>query len=207
MKNKISRILKLVVLFTLFLAFFQKTQFKVSAQLAPPFQCGSTFTSPAYSAEDCVCANVDYIQHFDNPPTDFWCCGWHYNNYCNASPPPTAAPTATPTLAVPIPPVDQELLDNLNPLKLFSTKAEKLSTPGGIISEVLKYAFPIAGMILFGMLVLAGVKMLTGATNSKNMDEGKQIITTAIIGFIILFASYWIIQLIEVVFGIAILGV
>jgi hypothetical protein len=62
-------------------------------------------------------------------------------------------------------------------------------------------------MILFVMLIFAGIKMLTGATNSKNMDEGKQIIGTTIAGFIILFASYWIIQLIERIFGIRILGV
>ena len=103
--------------------------------------------------------------------------------------------------------VDKETLNSLNPLKLFSTKADQFSTPGGIISEVLKYAFPIAGTILFLMLIFAGVKMLTGATNSKNMDEGKQIIGTAIAGFIILFASSWIIQFIEVIFGIKILGI
>jgi hypothetical protein len=32
-------------------------------------------------------------------------------------------------------------------------------------------------------------------------------ISTAVIGFIILFAAYWIAQLIEIIFGIRILGV
>ncbi|NLG06714.1 MAG: hypothetical protein GX559_03405 [Candidatus Pacebacteria bacterium] len=186
----------LLIAFSLIFTFPAKP---VKGGLLDPAECGEYF---AYGA--CNCANKVHVGW--NPP--IWCCGWYDSTTgCHASPPPTAAPTATPTLVVPIPPVDQELLDDLNPLKLFSTKADQLSTPGGIISEVLKYAFPIAGMILFGMLVLAGFKMLTGATNSKNMDEGKQIITTAIVGFIILFASYWIIQLVEVIFGIEILGI
>lgn len=181
--------------FYLLIAFFLIFTFPakpVKGGLLDPAECGEYF---AYGA--CNCENQVHVGW--NPP--LWCCGWYDSTTgCNASPP-------TPTPAVPIPPVNQELLDDLNPLKLFSTKADQLSTPGGIISEVLKYAFPIAGMILFGMLVLAGVKMLTGATNSKNMDEGKQIIGTAVAGFIVLFASYWIIQLIEVIFGIKILGI
>lgn len=131
-----------------------------------------------------------------------WCCGWVSNNVCNAVGPPT--PTATPR--VDIPAMSKELLDSLNPLKLYSSKADQLSTPGGIITEILKFAFPLAGIILFIMLTMAGFKMLAGASNSKNMEEGKQMISTAIAGFIILFASYWIIQIIEIVFGINILG-
>jgi uncharacterized membrane protein (Fun14 family) len=57
------------------------------------------------------------------------------------------------------------------------------------------------------MLIMAGFKMLTGASNSSNMEEGKKMISTAIVGFIILFAAYWIAQLIEIIFGISILGV
>jgi hypothetical protein len=47
--------------------------------------------------------------------------------------------------------------------------------------------------------------MLTGAA-SKGVDEGKQKITAAVIGFIILFAAYWIMQLLELIFGIRILS-
>ena len=82
-----------------------------------------------------------------------------------------------------------------------------MSTPGGIISEILAYSFPIARVILFVMLIMAGFKMLTGASNSSSMEEGKKMISTAVIGFIILFAAYWIAQLIEIIFGIRILGV
>jgi hypothetical protein len=48
--------------------------------------------------------------------------------------------------------------------------------------------------------------MLTGATNSSSLEEGKKMISTAIVGFIILFAAYWIAQLLEIIFGVNILG-
>lgn len=160
------------------------------------FQCGDEFDATLHPLSECDCSHVDYMADDDDPPPHLHCCGWFYENICNASPSPINHIGFT-----------NEDLDSFNPLKLFSTKADQLSTPGGIITEILKYAFPIAGMILFVMLIFAGIKMLTGATNSKNMDEGKQIIGTAIAGFIILFASYWIIQLIERIFGIRILGV
>lgn len=176
---------------------------------ASTFQCGETFTLPMFNTSDCNCANYDLMNTIPNPPpgitTYIYCCGWYYDDACNAS--LSTNPTAIPSPQILIPPVDEDLLNELNPLKNYSTKADQLSTPGGIISEVLTYAFPIAGVILFVMLIMAGFKMLTGASNSSNMEEGKKMISTAIVGFIILFAAYWIAQLIEIIFGISILGV
>jgi hypothetical protein len=152
---------------------------------------------------DCICANHEFakIEVGIVGGVEKWCCGWYYNDNCHASP---ATPTPTPTPH--IPEVNKDMLDQFNPLKQYSSKANQLSTPGGVITEILRFAFPIAGIILFVMLILAGLKMLTGATNSKSIDEGKQMITTAVIGFIILFAAYWIAQLLEIIFGIKILG-
>ena len=42
--------------------------------------------------------------------------------------------------------------------------------------------------------------------NVEQIDKGKQAISGAIIGFIIIFASFWIIQLIEKLTGIPILN-
>jgi hypothetical protein len=80
-----------------------------------------------------------------------------------------------------------------------------LQTPGGVISRALAFAFPIAGMVLFLMIVWGGFEMVTGATNAKSMDAGKQRITAAVIGFILLFTSYWLMQIIGTIFGLAIL--
>lgn len=84
-------------------------------------------------------------------------------------------------------------------------KIARFSTPGGIISEALTFLFPAAGLILFVMIVWGGFEMLSGAASAKSKDAGRQRITAAIIGFILLFAAYWIAQILEVVFGISIL--
>lgn len=100
-----------------------------------------------------------------------------------------------------------ETFDQLNPLVLESDKAQKLDTPGEIVSVFLgSYAFPIAGLILFIMLVWGGFEMLTGAVSKKNVDAGKQRITSALIGFLLLFTAYWFAQILEVIFNITIVS-
>lgn len=97
-----------------------------------------------------------------------------------------------------------DTLDALNPLKR-STQADSLSTPSGIIARALSFLFPLAGFILFIMIVWGGFEMLSQAATKKSMDAGRQRVTAAIIGFVLLFASYWIMQIVEVVFDVVIL--
>jgi len=56
----------------------------------------------------------------------------------------------------------------------------------------LSFAFPLAGIILFLMLVVSGFQILMAAGNDKKMQAGMQRATYAVIGFMLLFASYWI---------------
>lgn len=99
-----------------------------------------------------------------------------------------------------------EDLDQLNPLVLYSDiEDDDLTTPGGIITRVLRFAFPIAGLILFVMLVWSGFEILGGATEKKSIEAGKQRATAAVVGFGLLFMSYWFVQVLEVVFGVTIL--
>lgn len=109
----------------------------------------------------------------------------------------------------------KETLDSLNPLRMTDPKtkapladqtvANQLTTPGSIVSRILDYAFPLSGMILMVMLVWGGFEILAGAANKKSMDSGRQRITAAIVGFLILFCAYWIMQIISYIFGIVIL--
>jgi hypothetical protein len=108
-------------------------------------------------------------------------------------------------------------LEDVNPLNLggsqnaisgqsaSAVKAD-LSTPGALISRVLTFAFPIAGIILFVMILWGGFEMISGATESKSMEAGKQRITAAVVGFLLLFAAYWMTQLVQIVFNVSILG-
>ncbi|HKY74116.1 MAG TPA: hypothetical protein VJ246_02270, partial [Patescibacteria group bacterium] len=77
---------------------------------------------------------------------------------------------------------------------------------GVIISALLPYLYVFGGLILFVMLIWGGFEMMAGAAEAKSQEAGKQRITAAVIGFVILFASYWIAQLLQILFGIQILG-
>lgn len=110
-------------------------------------------------------------------------------------------------------PVTKDTLEGVNPINIFgSNEAKNQLLPSGnfsvagLLNRTLVYIFPLAGLVLFLMLVWGGFEMLTGAASKKNLDAGKQRITTALIGFLLLFASYWIVQIVEYVTGVNILG-
>lgn len=77
---------------------------------------------------------------------------------------------------------------------------------GTIISSLLPYIFTIAGLILFSMLVAGGFTMLAGAANEESQKKGKQMVTSALGGFAVIFLAYWIAQILQVIFKIDIVG-
>lgn len=100
----------------------------------------------------------------------------------------------------------QETLNSFNPLLTEgSPVADQFRTPGSFITRAMTFAFPLAGLILFVMLIWAGFEIVAGATDKKALDSGKQRATAAVIGFMLLFTSYWFVQLLEVIFGVQIL--
>jgi len=81
----------------------------------------------------------------------------------------------------------------------------KFSNLGDIASGALKYALVIAGLAMFAMLISGGFTLLTSVGNPDKIKQGTNKITFAIAGFLIVFASYWIIQIVELIFGFQIL--
>ena len=96
---------------------------------------------------------------------------------------------------------DQFLLRPDRPVK-------EIGTIGGIISTLLQNVYILAGIILFILLIVGGLGFIMGAgeDNPEKAKKGKQTITAALIGFAIIFCSYWIIKIIEIVTGINILN-
>jgi len=80
------------------------------------------------------------------------------------------------------------------------------STLGDIISALLPYIFVIAGLTLFILLIIGGFGMLTSGGSPERMKAAQGKITSAVIGFVIIFISYWLMRILEIVFGISILG-
>ncbi len=97
-------------------------------------------------------------------------------------------------------------LDSLNQAIFGGQPKEAFATPRGIISYLLPFLFTLAGLILFVMIIWGGFEMLTGAADPKSQEAGKQRITAGVIGFIIIFAAYWLAQLLQTIFGVSILG-
>lgn len=79
---------------------------------------------------------------------------------------------------------------------------------GEFISAILPNIYILAGVVLFFLLIGGGITVIVGAgrEDPEGAARGKQAITAAIVGFIIVFASYWIVQIIEIITGIDILG-
>lgn len=103
------------------------------------------------------------------------------------------------------PAITAQLLDDIDPIKQLGS-ADSPDSIGSALTRFLNYfAFPIAGLILFVMLIWGGFEILAQSATKKSIDAGKQRITNALVGFFLLFASYWIAQLIEVIFGVTIL--
>lgn len=81
-------------------------------------------------------------------------------------------------------------------------------TLGDIISNILPNIYIFAGIILFFLLVGGGLMFIVsaGREDPEGAGKGKKAITAALMGFLIIFASYWIIQIIKVITGIDFLG-
>lgn len=79
-------------------------------------------------------------------------------------------------------------------------------TLGGIISIILKNVYILAGIGLFILLIFGGFAIIMGAGSGdqKKIAQGQQAVTSALIGFLIIFTSYWIIQIIQTVTGLEI---
>ena len=79
---------------------------------------------------------------------------------------------------------------------------------GEIISAVLPNVLVIAGIILLFLLILGGLGFIVnaGKENPEGIAKAQRTIMMALIGFIIIFASYWVIQIVETITGLSILG-
>jgi len=74
-------------------------------------------------------------------------------------------------------------------------------TIGAIISALLPIIYLIAGLILFGAIIVSGFQLMTSGGDQKKTAEAKGCLTSAIIGFVIIFVSWWLIQIIQIIFG------
>lgn len=80
-------------------------------------------------------------------------------------------------------------------------KNGQFQTLGGFISSFLPKVLIFAGVIFFFLIVIAGLGVITraGSEDAHGQEQAKSFLTNALIGFVIIFASYWIVQIISFV--------
>jgi low temperature requirement protein LtrA len=71
--------------------------------------------------------------------------------------------------------------------------------PTDLVNVLVNNLMVVGGIILFLMILLAGFKFLQDTTKGK--EEAAKILKTALVGFILMFSAFWIVQIIQVMTG------
>jgi len=87
------------------------------------------------------------------------------------------------------------------------SKANQFQSIGALISTILPNVYITAGLILLFFLIFGGITVIlgSGSNNPEQVEKGKKILTTTLMGFLVVFVSYWIIQILEIITNIPIL--
>ncbi len=88
------------------------------------------------------------------------------------------------------------------PTDSVSTKFSTIGSLVGGSGGLLAYVYIIAGLCMLVVLIRGGIILMTAAGNPKKSAEGYGDITAAIIGFAIIFLSYIIAQIVQVMLGV-----
>ena len=78
-------------------------------------------------------------------------------------------------------------------------------TIGGIVSALVTLVMILAALIFFFMLVWGGVKYITAGGDKGQTEAARGQITGALIGLVIVFAAWAIVNLVSIFFGVELL--
>lgn len=73
----------------------------------------------------------------------------------------------------------------------------KFPNLASLVTNALPLLFSIAGIFLLAYLVWGGFDYLTSMGDPKKAEAGKGKITNALLGFIIIFVAFWLVQIID----------
>ncbi len=76
---------------------------------------------------------------------------------------------------------------------------------GIVVSRLLTFAIIGSGLFFFVRLISAGYSYLTNAGDQNKIQSASKELLNAVIGLLLIISSYFIIQAIQVIFGIKIL--
>lgn len=76
---------------------------------------------------------------------------------------------------------------------------------GRILTSGLQYFFAMVGVLFLIYMLYGGFSILIGFGNEQSVANGQKIMSRALMGLIIMFVSFWMVELLELVLGINIL--
>jgi len=78
---------------------------------------------------------------------------------------------------------------------------------GTLVTLILRNGLTLAGIILLVLIITGGIMFIAaaGSDDQKKLAAASTTMTSALIGFLVIFLSYFIIQIIEVITGLKIL--
>jgi hypothetical protein len=78
------------------------------------------------------------------------------------------------------------------------------NTIGDLVALLVQASFVIAGVLILFLFIFGGFGIIMGAGNDnpEQAAKGKKALTSALIGFFIIFTAYWVIRIIEIIVGV-----
>ena len=89
---------------------------------------------------------------------------------------------------------------NLQPIGQFAQLGTL--TVGGIVSGLIRLVLVIAALVFFFILVIGGIRWIASGGDKAQTEAARSQITSALVGLVIVFAAWEIVQLINTFFGI-----
>ena len=71
-----------------------------------------------------------------------------------------------------------------------------------LITAVYPYIFTIAGLIMLFYIIYSGYQYMLAGGDAKNIEQAKKNLEYSLKGFLVIFASYWIVAAIGRIFSI-----
>lgn len=78
---------------------------------------------------------------------------------------------------------------------------DSIGSISDLINLLLSIMYPIAGVILFFMIVIGGFKWMSSQGEPDKLDSARKYMTNGVVGFVLLALSFFLVRLIAFVFG------
>ena len=79
---------------------------------------------------------------------------------------------------------------------------QKFPSLGVVISQLLPFIYVGAGLLLLVTLIMGGITLMTAAGDANKIKQGYGQLTAGLVGFIIIFVSYFLAQIIQIIFDV-----